>query len=205
LDCRNKQSKVMQGLHGIRKSPNIVKQEFVLAEMLKDLGVMVDSKRLAVSTMLGVVAFISKGFLPTPIDKMFVVVQALSFALASLLMRRLGATYASAVNGALLSIVRSGFFPFSLVFSIIYGLLIDGFFRIFKVKTDDHVKNVRLIASLTLSTAITGLVSTYITTLIGLMPITLIFYLTVFVAGVLNGVAASYITTLIWNKCLRHF
>ena len=165
---------------------------------------MVDSKRLAVTTLLGVVAFVSKGFLPTPMDKMFVVVQALTFALASLLIGGWGATYASVINGALLSIIRVGFFPFSLIFSIIYGLLIDGFFRLFTVKTDNYVKSVRLITSLTLSTAITGLTSIYITTLIGLMSIAPILYVIIFVIGVLNGVAAGYLTSLIWNKYLTH-
>ena len=68
---------------------------------------MVDSKRLAVATMLGIIAFLSKAWLPTPIDKMFIVVQALTFTLASLLVGRWGATYASIVNGVLLSVIRA--------------------------------------------------------------------------------------------------
>jgi len=165
---------------------------------------MADSERLAIATLLGVIAFISKGFLPTPMDNMFMVIQALSFALASLLMGGWGATYASVINGALLSAIRVGFFPFSLIFSIIYGLLIDCFFRLLKVKTGNYVKNVRLITSVTLSTAIIGLISIYLTTLIGLMPEAWILYFIVFVIGVLNGVVAGYLTVLIWNKYLTH-
>jgi hypothetical protein len=54
--------------------------------------------------------------------------------------------------------------------------------------------------SLTVSTAITGLISVYITILIGLMPITPILYVIIFIIGVLNGVIAGYLTSLIWNK-----
>ena len=163
-----------------------------------------DSKRLAVATMLGVVAFLSKAWLPTPIDKMFVVVQAFTFALASLLVGRWGATYASIVNGALLSVIRAGFFPFSLIFSVIYGLLIDGFAYIFKVKSDTKVRTVKLMASLTLSTAIIGLITIQITTMIGLIPIIPILYLIIFIIGVVNGIVAGYLTSLIWNKYLIH-
>jgi hypothetical protein len=168
------------------------------------LEAMIDSRKLTIVTMLGVIAFISKGWLPTPIDKMFVVVQALTFALASLIISGCGATYASAVNGALLSLMRTGFFPFSFIFSVIYGLLIDSSFHIFKVKIGDYVKTVKLTGSLTLSTAITSLASMYVTTLVGLMPMMPSLYLAITVIGVLNGVVAGCLTSLIWNRRLHH-
>lgn len=165
-----------------------------------------NSRRLAIATLLGIVAFLSKAVLPTPVDKMFVVVQALTFALASLLIGGWGATYASIVNGSLLGIVRPGFFPFSLVFSLIYGILVDVFIRIFKVKMDGQIKTVRLTISLVLSTAIIGLITIQITTMLGLMPMIPILYLIIFIIGVLNGIVAGYLTSLVWNKHLaRHF
>lgn len=158
------------------------------------------SHRLAVPTLLGTVAFVSTGFLPTPVDKMFVMIQALTFALGSLMMARSGGTYASLINGILLSILRPAFFPFSLIFSLFYGLLIDGFFQVFRVNKDNHVKGARLIISLALGTSITGLLSMYLTTIIGLMPMAPIIYSAILAIGILNGVAAGYLTLLIWNK-----
>lgn len=149
-------------------------------------------------------AFVSTGFLPTPIDKMFVVTQALTFALGSLMMARSGATYASLINGILLSILRTGFFPFSLIFSLFYGLMIDGLFQAFKVKKGNYVKSARLITSLALGTSITGLVSMYLTTIIRLMPMAPILYFAILVIGVLNGVVAGYLVMLVWNKYLAH-
>lgn len=162
------------------------------------------SQRLAVATLLGAVAFVSTGFLPTPIDKMFVMIQALTFALGSLIMARGGGAYVSLINGILLSILRPGFFPFSLVFSLFYGLLIDGFFQAFRVRKDNHVKSARLIASLAFGTSMTGLVSMYLTMIVGLMSMVLNLYFAILAIGILNGVAAGYLTLLIWNKYLVH-
>jgi hypothetical protein len=128
----------------------------------------------------------------------------MTFALGSLMMARSGATYASLINGILLSILRTGFFPFSLIFSLFYGLMIDGLFQAFKVKKGNYVKSARLITSLALGTSITGLVSMYLTTIIRLMPMAPILYFAILVIGVLNGVVAGYLVMLVWNKYLAH-
>lgn len=172
---------------------------------MKGFRAVADVKRLTLTTLLGVIAFISKSLLPHPIDKAFPIVQAVAFALASLVIGRWGATYASMVSGALLGIMRVGFFPFTLIFSITYGLLIDAFLSVFKVKAGSRLKASGLIGSLALSTAITGLIAIYVTTLIGLMPMMPILYFVIFVVGVLNGAAAGYLTSLFWNKYLAHY
>jgi hypothetical protein len=153
-------------------------------------------------TLLGTLAFISNGFLPSPIDKMFIMIQALSFALGSLLLTKGGAVYASLINGILLSLFRTGFFPFSLFFSLVYGLLIEGFFQGLKVAKGNEVKAKRLFASLTLATGITGVLSMFLTTAMGLLPMVATMYIGVLFIGILNGVAASYLTLLIWNRRL---
>jgi hypothetical protein len=146
-----------------------------------------------VVTLLGTVAFISNCFLPSPIDKMFIMIQALSFSLGSLLIAKGGAVYASLINGILLSQFRTGFFPFSLFFSLIYGLLIEGFFKGLKVAKANEVKAKRLVLSLTLATGITGVVSMFLTTAMGLIPMVASMYIGVLFVGILNGVAASYL------------
>jgi hypothetical protein len=133
---------------------------------------------------------------------MFIVVQALAFALCSLMIAKSGAIYASFINGILLSIFRTGFFPFSLLFSLIYGLLIDGAFHAFKVNKGNNVKAKRLILSLSLVTAITGVLSMFLTTTMGLLPMATTIYLGVLAVGVLNGVIAGYLTLLVWNRHL---
>ena len=163
-----------------------------------------NSKKVAVITLLGTLAFVSSGFLPSPIDKMVIGIQALSFSLAALLVVKGGATYASCITGLLLSILRTSFFPFSLIFSLFYGLLIDGFFHLFKVNDGKYVKSKRLILLLTVATGITGVTSMYLTTLLNVIPMIPIMYFAIIVGAILNGAIAGYLTVIIWNRYLSH-
>ncbi len=155
---------------------------------------------------MGTLAFISTGFLPSPFDKILILFQALAFALSSLALKKGGATLASLVNGVLLSVSRPAFFPFSLIFSVSYGLLIDLLFYIFKIAPkNSHVNTKRLIFILALTTGITGVTSMYITTLVGLIPMLPTLYIGVLAAGILNGIIAAYLTIAIWNRSISHF
>jgi hypothetical protein len=163
-----------------------------------------NSKKVAVITLLGTLAFVSNGFLPSPIDKMVICIQALCFSLASLLVAKGGAIYASFITGLLLSILRTSFFPFSFMFSLFYGLLIEGFFHFFKVSKGKFVKSRRLIFLLTVATGITGIVSMYLTTMLCILPMIPAMYLAIIVVAILNGAIAGYLTVIIWNKYLSH-
>ena len=142
------------------------------------------SKALAVAVLMGTIAFVSTGFLPSPFDKILILFQALAFALSSLALKRGGATLASLVNGVLLSILRTVFFPFSLLFSLTYGILIDSLFYAVKVAPrNSPIKTKSLVIALAIATGTTGVVSMYLTTLIGLIPMVPTLYLGVLVAG----------------------
>ncbi len=161
---------------------------------------MVNSKKIALVSILGTLAFVSNGFLPSPIDKMVIGIQALSFSLSALLVPKGGAIYASLVTGLLLSFSRSSFFPFSLLFSLFYGLLIDGFFALFKVNKTKPFKSSRLILLLTVATGLTGIFSMYITTLLGLLPMVPAMYLAIVVVAIPNGTIAGYFAVAIWKR-----
>lgn len=152
---------------------------------------------------MGTIAFISTGFLPSPIDKMLIVFQALTFSLSSLTLKRGGATLASFVNGVLLSISRTAFFPFSLIFSVAYGVFIDLLFYAFKVAPQNSpVRTKRIAVALAVATGITGVVSMYLTTLIQLIPMVPALYVAILFGGVLNGVVAAYLTVLVWKRVI---
>ncbi len=153
--------------------------------------------------MLGAVAFLSSGFLPSPVDKMVIGIQAFCFSLAALLVPRGGATYASFIAGALLSVVRAWFFPFSLLFSVFYGLLIDGVFAVVKVSSLRSARS-RLIFLLIVATGVVGVVSMYLTTLIGMLPMIPPIYLAIIVFAVPNGAIAGYVTMKVYNRYLAH-
>ncbi len=149
--------------------------------------------------------FTSKVFLPAPINDIFVAVQALLLALSSLIVGRFGATYAALVNGFLVTVFTPSFAPFGLVFSLVYGLVTDGFLYAFKVRREGRVRTMRSVAALAFSSALTGVSSMYVTTLLGLVPMMPALYAVVLLAGVLNGVLAGYLTMVIWNRCLINY
>ena len=162
------------------------------------------SKKLAIITLFGTLAFVSSGFLPSPIDKIVIGIQALCFSLAALIVPKRGAIYASFVTGLLLSASRPAFFPFSILFSAFYGFLIDVSFHFFKVNDKKCVKPTRMIPLLTAVTGIIGVASMYFTTMMGMLPIIPIMYLAIIIVGCLNGVVAGFLTVKIWNKHLSN-
>jgi len=165
---------------------------------------MPEGRRIAIGALFGVVIFVSATVVPTPMDKMLIVVQATLLGLSSLLVKRLGATYAGTVAGLLISLSRAAYAPFSLIFAIAYGLLVDGSFRFFRVRMPDrNVQTRRVVASLTLSTAVVGLCSMYVTISIGLMPMIPALYAIIIIVGIINGVAAGFVTSFIWNRYLK--
>jgi len=161
---------------------------------------MLNSKKIAVITLLGTIGFVSSGFLPSPVDKMLIGIQSLSFALASLIVNKGGATLASLITGLLLSILRVSFFPFSLIFSAVYGILIDGLFYLFKVQDGNLIKSKRLIVLLTVATGITGIASMYFTTLLNVIPMVPTLYIAILIGAVINGIIAGYLALIIWKR-----
>jgi hypothetical protein len=68
---------------------------------------------------------------------------------------------------------------------------------------DGNVQTRRVVASLTVSTAVLGLSSTYVTIFIGFMPMIPILYAIIIIIGIINGVAAGFVTSFIWNGYLK--
>jgi len=123
-----------------------------------------NTQRITLIALFGVAVFVSKTLLPSPIDKMAVVPQAMFLALGSLLSRPLGATLVSVVASALTVLIRPSLAPFTIAFALTYGLLTDGLTLILRVRSPERDLRVyRLVAALTISTIITGLASYYTT------------------------------------------
>jgi len=163
------------------------------------------ARRIAVATLLGVVIFLTKTIVPSPVDKMFIVVQALVLGLGSLLLRRMGATYVAVIGGILTVLLRTALAPFTLLFALLYGLFVDCFFFIFKVNTNEEmVKTGRLVASMTLSTGLIGFISYYMSVLLELLPRNLVLEVSILAFGTFSGAIAGYLTSTIWNKYLKN-
>ena len=163
-------------------------------------------RRLTLAVLFAVLVFISKTFLPTPLDKVLIVFQALFLGLGSMTLAPFGATLVATIGGLLTSAWRAPFAPFTLGFAVLYGILVDVFLMLFKAKAENGTLQVRrLVAGVTIATAMTGIASYYTTVYaLSLLPRNMVLEASILVIGVLNGLAGGYLTSLLWNKALRH-
>ncbi len=165
------------------------------------------TKRLATAVLFGVIIFIAKVFIPSPINKMLIGIQALMLALGALLYRSKGATFISLVGGVLTALWNAALAPFTLFFALLYGLLVDASFILLKMDAA-HSGNItiKLVIAMTASTMVVGLASYYVTVhLTGLLPSSPLLEIMILVAGIINGAVAGYLASLIWNSYLKTF
>jgi len=163
------------------------------------------AKRLFIAALFGSIIFVTRVFVPTPIDKLLFVVDAVLLALAALFIKKAGATQVGAVGGVLAGLWRPSV-PFSFVLVFLYGVLVDVSFRLMNVKTNaDGVKPNRLIIALAFSTLVIALLS-YYATVLGLAIITANPVLDLMVAfmGPLSGAVAGYAAAYLWNRYLKN-
>ncbi len=165
------------------------------------------TKRLATASLFGVIIFVAKAFIPSPINKMLVGVQALMLALGALLYGSRGATFISLIGGVLTALWNVALAPFTLVFALLYGLLVDSSFLLLKIDVaHSETITIKLVTAMTTSTVIVGLASYYVTVhLIGLLPSSPPLEIMILVAGTINGAVAGYLASLIWNSYLKTF
>ena len=161
------------------------------------------SRRVAVASLFGVLIFLLKGFLPSPTADFLILFEAVLVGLGHAILGRGGATYVEAVNGLLLTFVKLSFAPFSLLLALLFGAQVDLIASLLKVKNTE-VKTKRLVATLTISTATTGLIAYYTTAIVTkLVPSNVSIALTILIFGVISGAAGGYLAARIWNRNLK--
>lgn len=163
------------------------------------------TRSISIAALFGIVVFISKVILPSPLDKTIIVVQGTLLELGFLLLGFYGATFVALVGGVLTALFRPSFFAVTLAFAILYGLLTDVFSSVLKVKNPENDVNVRrVIVAVATSTIIVGLASYLISShVLKLLPRNPLLEATVLVAGVINGVVGGYLAAIIWRKALH--
>jgi len=172
---------------------------------LKRVASMQKAKRLFIAALFGSIIFVTKVFVPSPIDKLLIVVQAVLLALAALFIKKAGATYVGVVGGVLTALGRPALGPFTFFFAFLYGVFVDVFFLLFKVNpTTDVVNRNRIMIAMTFSTAIIGFLSYYTTTiLIEILPIDPMLAALILFMGTVSGAVAGYAASYLWNKYLK--
>jgi len=159
---------------------------------------------LALATIFGAIISAFEILLPSPIDKAFIFIQTLLLSLGHLTLGPPGATYISLVDGLLTALWRTPLAPFTLAFALLYGLSIDIISSIAKVKdVDNDVKSKRLITAVTVSTVIVGSASYYTSVTFDLLPRNPLLEMSIFAAGVINGLIGGYLSIVIWKRIFK--
>ncbi len=149
--------------------------------------------------------------MPPPINYLLIAVQAVILALATLFVGKAGATYVGLIGGAMSTLARPAFGPFTFIFTLLYGILVDLFFIAFKAyPTQEGANRNRVILAMAFSTAIIGFLSYYVVAvyskIIELTPPELtpmMSALVIFVATG-SGIAAGYAAAYLWNRYLKN-
>jgi len=158
-------------------------------------------RRFAIAAVFSVIVFASKAFAPAPFKDSFVVVQALLLGLAALLIAPMGATLVSTIAGFLLAGWSPGLAIFSISFSILYGVLLDGFlFVLHPLRTNGNLDAKRFTFAVTVSTGIVGAVAYYVTLVLQLLPRNLGVEVLVLVFGGVTGAIGGYLAVVLWRR-----
>jgi hypothetical protein len=162
-------------------------------------------QRLFIAALFSSMIFVTNFFVPSPISYLLIVVQAVILALATFFVGKAGATYVGLVGGILSALARSGFGPFTFLFTFLFGLLVDAFAFSFKASpTKEGVSRNRVMLAMAFSTTIIGFLSYYVFAvylqLVDFNP--MMSGLVIFVA-VGSGVSAGYAAAYLWNKYLK--
>jgi len=156
------------------------------------------SRRYALAAIFGAIIFTSKIFAPTPMKDSIVVVQALLLGLGALLLTPFGATLVATIGGLLTASYTSQLAIFTVVFAVIYGLLIDGLIRIFRARiSETEIRAHRFALAITLSTAIIGFIAYGTTIALGLVPRNPTAEVFILVGGILTGLVGGYLDVVI--------
>ena len=162
------------------------------------------SRRVALASLFGVLILVTIGFIPPPTSDFFIAIEAFLLALSFLVAGRGGATYVGLVAGILITLVKTAFFPYDLVFSILFGALVDVTGLAFLAKSGREAKTARLTAALTVSTGVVGFVAYYVTAVLtNVVPNELILDLSVLGFGIVSGAVGGYAAARVWNRYLK--
>ena len=166
---------------------------------------MVNSRKLITATIFGVLIGVVYGALPFEIGDSLIVFEAIVLSLSFILLGPGGATYTGFINGLVETPLQLSFGPFAFAVALLYGVLVDVFCTLFKVRSEGRIKPKRLIASLSVSTIITGGVATYAFIALGFgttAPFVDV-YLPILIVGALSGTIGGLLATGIWERNLK--
>ncbi len=172
------------------------------------------TRKLITATLFGVAIAAVKAPFTFPVTDYLIIVEVPILALSFLLLGKGGATYTGLVNGLLQSAVKVSFFPFDLIFGVSYGILIDLFGTLLKVRDGERTSAKRMMASLGLASTVLGVGIAYVFLVFGLNPgidvshysttgLLEIVYAPIVIWGILSGILGGFVSARIWERNLK--
>ncbi len=173
-----------------------------------------ESRKLVTATLFGVAIAAVKAPFAFPVTDYLIIVEVPILALSYLLLGRGGATYTGLVNGVLQSAVKVGFFPFDLIFGVSYGVLVDVFGTVFKVRAEGPTSTRRMMAALGSASTVLGVSIAYVFLAFNLSPgidisgystagLIEVVYTPIVIWGILSGILGGFISANLWEKNLK--
>ena len=173
-----------------------------------------DTRRLATATLFGVAIAAVKAPFTFPVTDYLIIIEVPFLALSFLLLGRGGATFTGLVNGVLQSAVKVGFFPYDLIFAVSYGVLVDAFGTLLRVRTEERTSTRRLTRALGLASTVLGVSIAYVFLALnlstgidvtGYSTTTLIevVYVPILVWGIASGALGGFVSAKVWNRNLK--
>jgi hypothetical protein len=163
------------------------------------------TNRLLTAALFGSIVFVTNLFVPAPIDRLLIVVNAVLLALGALFINKIGATSVGVVGGLLTTLWRSAFPVFSFIITFLYGITVDAFFLLCRVNpTREGVNRNRLMLAMALSTLTIAFLSYYTSSLIPIIQRNEMLDILVLFLGPASGAVAGYAASYLWNKYLRN-
>jgi hypothetical protein len=161
--------------------------------------------RLIIVSLFGSIMFVTRFFVPPPISSLLIAVDAVLFALSTLFVKTAGATYVGLVGGVLTGLSRPSLIPFSIMYTFLYGVLVDAFVLLLRVKaSSEGVNRNRLMAAMAASTMLIGFVTYYANTIFpSIVQQNVVLDMLVAFMGPATGATAGYAAAYLWNKYLK--
>ena len=175
-----------------------------------------DTRKLATATLFGVVIAVVKAPFTFPATDYLIIIEVPILALSFLLLGRGGATFTGFVNGVLQSAVKVSFFPYDLIFAVSYGVLVDVFGTLLKVRSDGKTSARKLAVALGLASRVLGVCIAYVFLALnlsqgigidtsGYSTATLleIVYIPIVIWGFASGALGGFVSARVWERNLK--
>lgn len=161
-------------------------------------------RRIAVSSLFGVIIFIEKALLPPIFDKsVSALLQMFFLSLAFLMTGLTGPILTGFVSGLLTATIRSHLGWMTFTFALLYGVLVGGLYRLLGVVNDGEVRAGRLIYASLASTMVVAALSASTAILLGIIPYDPRFVVFMMFAGAVQGVVGGFLSHKVYEKYVR--